>query len=451
MSTKILLKRGNTLSNDNYTGSLGEVTLDTQARKLRIHDSTKEGGYTVANMTDVEAVSSAISSLSTSDISGLAATLQALSTEDARLESAKVNKTTSIIAGSGLSGGGTLSANRTITLGTPTSVTGSSTNKVSSTGHTHELTVTKSDVGLSVVDNTSDKNKPLSDATIQALSGKLATTKVGIANGVAQLDSSGKVPASQLPSYVDDVLEYTNLAAFPTTGEEGKMYVAKDNNKVYRWSGSSYIHITSGAVDSVAGKTGVVVLSKNDVGLSAVTNTSDANKPVSTAQQTALNAKANIASPTFTGSPKSTTPPTLDNTTRIATTAFVNAAISSSDSGVKTVSGTAPVKATTVGTNVAVSITNATTAADGAMSKADKAKLDGVETGAQKNAVTSVAGRTGAVVVSKSDVGLSSVNNYNTSSVAQDVAASSRVVYSTPAGVRAFIEGGDYIVDCGTL
>ena len=54
-------------------------------------------------------------------------------------------------------------------------------------------------------------------------------------------------------------------------------------------------------VQSVAGKTGAVNLAKADVGLSNVDNTSDANKPVSTAQQTALNLKAPLASPTFTG------------------------------------------------------------------------------------------------------------------------------------------------------
>lgn len=121
--------------------------------------------------------------------------------------------------------------------------------------------------------------------------GAIATTEKGAANGVATLDASQKVPAAQLPSYVDDVLEYANLASFPVTGETGKIYVALDTNKTYRWSGSVYIYITSGAVDSVAGKTGVVTLDKSDVGLSNVDNTSDLNKPISTATQTALNAK----------------------------------------------------------------------------------------------------------------------------------------------------------------
>ena len=99
-------------------------------------------------------------------------------------------------------------------------------------------------------------------------------SEMGSVSGVATLDTGGKIPASQLPSYVDDVLESANLAAFPVTGETGKIYVALDTNKCYRWSGTAYIYITSGAVDSVAGRSGVVVLTKTDVGLANVPNLS---------------------------------------------------------------------------------------------------------------------------------------------------------------------------------
>ena len=54
----------------------------------------------------------------------------------------------------------------------------------------------------------------------------------------------GKVPANQLPSYVDDVLEYDSVSAFPSTGEDGKIYVAKDTNKTYRWGGTQYVEIS---------------------------------------------------------------------------------------------------------------------------------------------------------------------------------------------------------------
>lgn len=68
-------------------------------------------------------------------------------------------------------------------------------------------------------------------------------SEMGIPGGVAILDGSGKISSSQLPAYVDDVLEYSGKAAFPGTGESGKIYVALDTNLVYRWSGSRYVEI----------------------------------------------------------------------------------------------------------------------------------------------------------------------------------------------------------------
>jgi hypothetical protein len=122
---------------------------------------------------------------------------------------------------------------------------------------------------------------------------RILASEKGANNGVATLGSDGKVPSGQLPSYVDDVVEYTNLAGFPTTGETGKIYVALDTNVTYRWSGTVYVKITSGEVSSVAGRTGVVTLTKTDVGLANVDNTSDEDKPISNSTQTALNLKAN--------------------------------------------------------------------------------------------------------------------------------------------------------------
>jgi hypothetical protein len=76
-------------------------------------------------------------------------------------------------------------------------------------------------------------------------------------------------------------------------------------------------YLVTAPVTSVAAKTGAVTLDKNDVGLTNIDNTSDVNKPVSTAQQTALNLKANLASPTFTGTvvlPSTTSIGSLDST-----------------------------------------------------------------------------------------------------------------------------------------
>lgn len=73
--------------------------------------------------------------------------------------------------------------------------------------------------------------------------GKFVWTQTGIPNGVATLDENGLVPSSQLPSYVDDVLEFDNFNSLPTTGETGKIYVTRDINSTYRWSGSQYIKV----------------------------------------------------------------------------------------------------------------------------------------------------------------------------------------------------------------
>lgn len=70
------------------------------------------------------------------------------------------------------------------------------------------------------------------------------TSQKGQPSGYASLDSGGKVPSTQLPSYVDDVLEYANLASFPATGSESVIYVALDTNLTYRWSGSAYVEIS---------------------------------------------------------------------------------------------------------------------------------------------------------------------------------------------------------------
>lgn len=97
--------------------------------------------------------------------------------------------------------------------------------------------------------------------------------KAAIGNSFATL-VDGKVPASQLPSYVDDVLEYANFAGFPNPGESGKIYIAIDTNKTYRWGGSAYVDISSLSGSIVRTANGVVanVASSTDVLLTALPN-----------------------------------------------------------------------------------------------------------------------------------------------------------------------------------
>lgn len=87
------------------------------------------------------------------------------------------------------------------------------------------------------------EDRKAGDTTITNSLNAFISTK-GQPGGLAELDSTGKVPAAQLPSYVDDVLEFSTKAQFPQTGETGKIYVAKDTNLTYRWTGTQYLEIS---------------------------------------------------------------------------------------------------------------------------------------------------------------------------------------------------------------
>lgn len=106
----------------------------------------------------------------------------------------------------------------------------------------------------------------------------------GVANGIVPLDGNALIPSQYLPSYVDDVIEYANLAAFPATGSNGVIYVALDTNKTYRWSGSIYIEISPSEVTSVFGRSGAVTAQSGDYNASQITNTPSGGISATTVQ-----------------------------------------------------------------------------------------------------------------------------------------------------------------------
>lgn len=163
---------------------------------------------------------------------------------------------------------------------------------IANTNNPHN--VTKAQVGLDKVTNDEQVKR----------------TEMGKPLGVATLDGLGKVPSSQLPSYVDDVEEYAGIDNFPKYGESGKIYVETTTNLTYRWTGTQYIEISKsiglGETESTAypGDKGKQVtdsldshikdttnphnVTKEQIGLGNVDNTSDIDKPVSTAQLQAI-------------------------------------------------------------------------------------------------------------------------------------------------------------------
>lgn len=142
--------------------------------------------------------------------------------------------------------------------------------------------------------------------------------KIGKPNGLATLDENGIVPSSQLPSYVDDVLEYSSYSTLPTEGSTGIIYVTLDDNKTYRWSGSTYVEISKslglGETASTAfpGNRGVEVergleahindknnphkVTKEQLGLDKVDNTPDYEKDVNSAVK---DGEGNVISETY--------------------------------------------------------------------------------------------------------------------------------------------------------
>ena len=99
------------------------------------------------------------------------------------------------------------------------------------------------DEGLNKYQSEINTQLGISDDSLHKELTNFKNTK-GKANGLASLDDSGKVPSTQLPSYVGDVLEFTQLDQLPKPGESGKIYVVTSTNLQYRWSGSDYVEIS---------------------------------------------------------------------------------------------------------------------------------------------------------------------------------------------------------------
>lgn len=318
----------------------------------------------------------------------------------------KANNSLVITANDGLIGGGDLTGPLSIGLDTESidsldkadsavqSVNGKSGNAIA---------LVKADVGLGNVDNTSDLAKPVS--TLQAAS--IATkfnNPTGTTSQYLRGDGSAAafpaIPAGTVTNVGMTVPTGLSVAGSPvtssgimaityTTGYQG--YTTDEANKLGGIAAGAQVN----TVNSVNTKTGSVVLSaadvgaataaqgalastavqpagltKSAVGLGNVDNTSDLAKPISTATQTALNGKASTAA--------------------------------------------------------------VTTTVNGLMIAADKVKLNGIAAGAQVNAVTSVATRTGAVVLTKADVGLGNVDN--TSDLAKPISTATQTALNAKSG-----------------
>ena len=251
--------------------------------------------------------------------------------------------------------------------------------------------ITKSDVGLANVDNTTDLLKPVSTATQTALNLKANSSDItelaqdavntAIVAGVALTKTYDDV-ANTITVDLDNTAvtagSYGSSTAIPTftVDAQGRLTAASTSALATALSiagdtGTDTVSLLTDTV-TVAGGTGITSavtnntvtldidstvatltgtqtltnktltspvintptgISKSDVGLANVDNTTDAAKPVSTAAQTALDLKAALASPSLTGIPLAPTAATTVNTTQIATTAYVKSVVSELTNG----------------------------------------------------------------------------------------------------------------------
>ena len=253
----------------------------------------------------------------------------------------------------------------------------------------------------------------------------------GVNNGIAELDANGKVPSSQLPSYVDDVLEYAKLSSFPTTGETGKIYIAQDTNKTYRWSGTAYVEISASLALGTTSSTAYrgdygnaayahAVTNKGSAfssGLYKITTNSEGHVTATTAV-----AKADITALGIPGSDTDThraiqvngTQALGNNTTALNLKAGSNVTITDGGSGAITIAATD----TNTWRPVSDSVSS-TSSSDAASSKAVKTAYDlAASKTANTGTVTSVAAGTGLSGGTITTSGTLSVSYGNTAGTA---------------------------------
>ena len=163
--------------------------------------------------------------------------------------------------------------------------------------------------------------------------------------GMSASKLTGTIPTDNLPSYVDDVVEYDKQASFPPTGEAGKIYVDTTTNKTYRWSGSSYVEISASLALGTTSSTAF----RGDYGNAAYQHavTNKGSEFASGLYKITTNAEGHVT----------------------AATAVVKDDITAL--GIP-------------GEDTNTTYENATSSTDGLMSAADKAKLDSIADGADK-------------------------------------------------------------------
>lgn len=334
---------------------------------------------------------------------------------------------------------------------------------------TGNVNITAANIGLGNVNNTSDADKPVSTAqqteidsaknaaissansyTNAALGSYIPTSQKGAASGVATLGENGKVPTDQLPSYVDDVLEYENLSAFPTTGETGKIYVDTATNKTYRWSGSGYTEISASLALGETSSTAYA----GDKGKANATAIGELQTKVGTLETADGNNVKLTGDQSIDGTKTFKSAPVLLSGASIAAGKALTFEVSSQNTNTITIevddrSSSRTLMLPDASGTLALN-TPASTSANGLMTSAMVIKLNGVATGATANegTVTSVAIKAGIGISVDSTSAITTSGTRTISLADSGVATGTYSVVTVDAKGR--VTGGNQLVQWGT-
>ena len=238
--------------------------------------------------------------------------------------------------------------------------------------------------GVATVNDNSHKHTIANITNLQSsLDSKLNTSLKGAKNGLAELDENGLVPSTQLPSYVDDVIE-VNMGSdltsatladdSPVTPEAGKIYVDLTSNKTYRWSGTTFVVIS----DTIAlGETSTTAFD-GARGKVAYNHSQSAHARVDATLTQASTTNGNIkingtetkvyTHPGYTAQKSGLYKVTVDSKGHVSAVSAVTKA---------------DITALGIpGQDTNTTYVAATSTANGLMSSSDKAKLDGIASGA---------------------------------------------------------------------
>jgi hypothetical protein len=327
-------------------------------------------------------------------------------------------------------------------------------------------TLDKAAVGLTNVDNTSDASKPISTATQTALNAKVTTTRAisagtgltgggdlsadrtiaanfGTAAGTIAQGNDSRIVGAEQTSSKGAANGYAGLNA-STVVPTAQLGSGTADTTTFLRGDNTWATTPAAPVSSVAGKTGAVTLVKADVGLANVDNTSDANKPVSTAQQTALDGKANTSITVSAGTGLTGGGDLTANRTIAANFGTGAGTIAQGNDGRITGAEQTANKGAAngyAGLNASTVVPTAQLGT-GAATNATFLRGDNVWAAAP---VTSVASKTGAVTLTQSDVGLANVNN--TSDANKPVSTAQQTALD--GKVNVINGGGETFFDAG--